>query len=267
MSGLAAFLQAQAAVIRVRIERVRGSSPRETGAEMFVAPETVQGTIGGGQLEYMAIDEARALLARGGAAAKMDVPLGPQIGQCCGGRVEIALQRMDAAMRQTTLEAEAQAQGARSHLYILGAGHVGRALADLAQYLPIRTILVDGRAAELVQCRAEVESMLTPLPEAVVREAPKGSGFVILTHDHALDFLLVAEALGRGDAAYVGMIGSATKRASFASWTKTQGGSDAGLTCPIGAGQSGDKRPEMIAALVLGEVVAALGAKVRVPTA
>ena len=265
MSALAAYLAAQPDVIHVRIARVRGSSPRDEGAEMFVAPDAVHGTIGGGQLEYMAIDEARALLSRGEARGEMDVPLGPEIGQCCGGRVEIALTRMDEAMRAAAMEAEEAAQEARPHLYILGAGHVGRALADLAQHLPIRTVLVDGRAAELGLCRAEVETALTPLPEALVRAAPEGSAFVILTHDHALDFLLAAEALGRGDGAYVGMIGSATKRASFTSWTRARGGSAAGLTCPIGAGQSGDKRPEMIAALVLGEVVAALGAKVAVP--
>lgn len=264
MSGLAAFLESNPEVIRVRLVRVRGSSPREEGAEMFVAPDAVQGTIGGGQLEYMAIDEARALLARGGEQGAMDVPLGPEIGQCCGGRVAIDLMWMDAAMRQEAIEAEARAQAARPHLYILGAGHVGRALADLAQHLPLRTVLVDGRAEELSLCNAEVETVLTPLPEALVRDAPKGSAFVILTHDHALDFLLAAEALGRGDGSYVGMIGSATKRASFKSWTAARGGSVDGLTCPMGAAESGDKRPEMIAALVLGEVVAALGARAMV---
>ena len=264
MSGVAAYLAAQPQVIRVRIMRVRGSSPRDEGAEMFVAESAVHGTIGGGQLEYMAIDEARALLGRGATRGEMDVPLGPEIGQCCGGRVEIALARMDDAMRAAAVEAEGAAQGARPHLYILGAGHVGRALADLAQHLPLRTVLVDGRAAELSLCGAEVETVLTPLPEALVRDAPEGSAFVILTHDHALDFLLASEALERGDGGYVGMIGSATKRASFTSWTRARGGSAVGLTCPIGAGQSGDKRPEMIAALVLGEVVAALGARAMV---
>jgi xanthine dehydrogenase accessory factor len=261
MSGVAAYLAAQPEVIRVRLVRVRGSSPREEGAEMFVAPEAVHGTIGGGQLEYMAIDEARALLSRGAMRGEMDVPLGPEIGQCCGGRVEIALVWMDDAMRTAAIAADARAQETRPHLYILGAGHVGRALADQAQHLPLCTVLVDGRAAELSLCAAKVETVLTPLPEALVRAAPQGSAYVILTHDHALDFLLASEALERGDGAYVGMIGSATKRASFTSWTRARGGSAKGLTCPIGAGQSGDKRPEMIAALVLGEVVAALGAR------
>ncbi|HRO15401.1 MAG TPA: XdhC family protein, partial [Paracoccus sp. (in: a-proteobacteria)] len=72
-------------MIRVRVTRAFGSTPREEGAEMFVGPATVTGTIGGGHLEYMAIDRARQMLARGEMEAAMDVPLGPAIGQCCGG--------------------------------------------------------------------------------------------------------------------------------------------------------------------------------------
>ncbi len=65
---------------------------------------------------------------------------------------------------------------------------------------------------------AGVETRLTPVPEEMVRSAPPGAAFVVLTHDHALDFLIVAEALKRKDAAYVGMIGSKTKKATFRSW-------------------------------------------------
>ena len=80
-------------MIRVRVTRARGSTPREAGATMIVAAETTQGTIGGGQLEYMAIDRARQMLARGEATASLDIPLGPEIGQCCGGRVELGFDR------------------------------------------------------------------------------------------------------------------------------------------------------------------------------
>ena len=81
----------------------------------------------------------------------------------------------------------------------------------------------------------------------------------MLTHDHSLDFLVSAEALARGDAAYVGMIGSATKRASFKAWARREAGqSDDKLICPIGAGGSRDKRPAVIAAQVVAEVITAL---------
>jgi len=80
--GLAGFLGRHAGIVRARLERVRGSAPREAGAEMFVAPDGVHGTIGGGQLEWRAIDAARALLASDRATGRLDLPLGPEIGQC-----------------------------------------------------------------------------------------------------------------------------------------------------------------------------------------
>src|SRR5690606_9475373 len=84
-------------MIRVRITSARGSTPRELGAEMLVGPEATTGSIGGGQLEYLAIDRARQMLRRGEAVAVMDIPLGPEIGQCCGGRVELTLDREPAS--------------------------------------------------------------------------------------------------------------------------------------------------------------------------
>jgi len=99
--------------------------------------------------------------------------------------------------------------------------------------------------------------MLTALPEAAIRGAEPGAAFVIATHDHGLDFLLAAEALARGDAAYVGMIGSATKRAAFASFARARGVDPARLVCPIG-GPGGDKRPAVIAALTAAELMRAL---------
>lgn len=255
-----AFLDGEPEVVEVRLTRVRGSSPREAGTAMLVAATAVHGTIGGGQLEYMAIDAARQLLARGQAERTMDVPLGPDIGQCCGGRVELRLRRMDEAARRAAIRRAEDDRAALPHVYVLGAGHVGRALAACLALLPVRAVLVDGRPDELARCAAPVEARLAAIPEAEVRAAPAGSAFVVLTHDHALDFLLTAEALGRGDAAYVGMIGSATKRARFAAFCRAEcdGLAPDALVCPIGALGSDDKRPEVIAAFVAAEVIAAL---------
>lgn len=81
----------------VRIEQVRGSAPREVGASMVVdAGGRVAGTIGGGHLEFQAIDEARRMLALGGRARLRAVALGPSLGQCCGGAVRLSLRRVDA---------------------------------------------------------------------------------------------------------------------------------------------------------------------------
>jgi len=241
-------------MIRVEVTRTRGSAPREKGAVMHVTEQGLSGTIGGGQLEYMAIDRARQMLARGEEAACMDVPLGPQIGQCCGGRVELVLTRV----------AEAPPQPEHPRVLIFGAGHVGRALSRALALLPLRPILIDQRAGELAQ--AEGETRLTPLPEAEIRHAPFGTSFVVVTHDHALDFLLAAEALRRMDAPYIGMIGSRTKLAQFRRFARAQGLDTERLTCPIGAGWSRDKRPEIIAAFTAAEIIGRLTETVSSPT-
>lgn len=238
-------------MIRVRVTATRGSVPRDAGAEMFVTPDAVQGTIGGGQLEYMAIDRARQMLARGEELAEMDIPLGPEIGQCCGGRVRLLLDRGRPAPQD------------HPDVLIFGAGHVGRALGQALMPLPVRPLLIDQREAELSQAAPGVPTRLTPLPEALIRAARPGSAVIILTHDHALDFLLAAEALERRDLAYIGMIGSATKRAQFTRFARQRGIDPSALICPIGAGFSHDKRPAVIAAFTAAELIARLTADHR----
>ena len=143
----------------------------------------------------------------------------------------------------------------------MGAGHVGRALAAALALLPVRTVLVDSRAEELALTPPSVEAVLTAIPEEEVRRAAPGGAFVVLTHDHALDFLIVREALAREDAAYVGMIGSRTKRVSFLRWLREAGAVDtAPLVCPIGAAGRPDKRPEVIAAFVAAEIMQRIAA-------
>lgn len=258
--SLEGFLSAQPSVIRVALTRVRGSSPRNEGTEMFVAPQAIWGTIGGGQLEYLAIDAARQMLRAGTLSRALDVPLGPEIGQCCGGRVELALSRMRASDKRAAEARAARILAALPHVYVMGAGHVGRALAQQFQHLPVHCVLVDTRADEIGLCSAEVDKRISALPEAEIRNAPGGSAFIVLTHDHGLDFLLTSAALDRGDAAYVGMIGSATKRAKFRNWTHTHcdGQTIEHLNCPIGASGSRDKRPSVIASFVVAEVMAEL---------
>jgi xanthine dehydrogenase accessory factor len=130
--------------------------------------------------------------------------------------------------------------------------------------LPVRVTVVETRAEALDGMPEGVETRLTSVPEEMVRSAPAGAAFVVLTHDHALDFLIVAEALKRTDAAYVGMIGSQTKKATFRSWyLKSAGGSEADfvrLVSPIGGDTVKDKRPAVIAALAAAEIMTVLAA-------
>jgi xanthine dehydrogenase accessory factor len=250
----------QSAAALVRVETAKGSTPRERGAWMVVGPQATLGTVGGGQLEYMAIDAARAMLLRGSDCETLDIPLGPEIGQCCGGRTLLSVARLDDAGWRALGETAAEERRALPEVLVFGAGHVGRALATALSLLPVRPVLVDQRADELRLAAPGIDALLTPLPEAAVRAAGPGAAFVVLTHDHALDFLIVREALARGDAAYVGMIGSKTKRVSFERWLAREGGGDppvdaGGLVCPIGAAGRPDKRPEVIAAFAAAEIM------------
>lgn len=231
-------------MIRVRVEAVEGSAPRDAGAEMWVTSDQSAGSIGGGRMEWLAIEQARRMIQRGIPHDRMTLPLGPEIGQCCGGRVTLSLTKVAAMPRAHPPE-----------VLIFGAGHTGRALYALLRHMPVQATLYDPRPEAVADIKGAV---LTPLPETAIRAAAPGAAFVVMTHDHALDFLLTTEALARGDAAYVGLIGSATKRARFLRHAAQAGVDAARLTCPIGAGFSRDKRPEAIAAFVTAELMAVL---------
>ena len=91
---LVSFLDREPVVVRIVVAEVRGSTPREPGAFMLVGHNGVEGSIGGGQLEWEAIAAARELLANAAVAARVNkVVLGPDVGQCCGGVVSVWLER------------------------------------------------------------------------------------------------------------------------------------------------------------------------------
>ncbi|MER9302775.1 xanthine dehydrogenase accessory protein XdhC [Mesorhizobium sp. M0496] len=314
VQSLKDFLAGQGRIALVEVAGTKGSTPREKGALMLVSQSAILGTIGGGQLEYMAIDKAQQMLfspSRGEMAAKrpegvgrgsarpktsstaaatppdgfaatlpsrgrdiratLDVPLGPEIGQCCGGRVEVLIRLVDAALAAELVAAAEAEEAQLPHVYIFGGGHVGQALASTIALLPVHGVVIETRAEALEGMPETVETRLTAMPEAMVRDAPAGTAFAILTHDHALDFLIVAEALKRGDAAYVGMIGSKTKKATFKNWfLKSADGSEAEfahLVSPIGGDAVKDKRPQVIAALAAAEIMTALVMHTAAPNA
>jgi xanthine dehydrogenase accessory factor len=91
-------IEAEGSAALVTLARVEGSSPREAGARMVVRPSGgFHGTIGGGALEFAALDAAQAALRAGrGPAFRRSLALGPELGQCCGGRVEWRVETFDA---------------------------------------------------------------------------------------------------------------------------------------------------------------------------
>jgi xanthine dehydrogenase accessory factor len=246
----------------VAITEAIGSTPRERGACMVVSAASVAGTIGGGRLEWDMIETARAMLTEKGKSQTISVVLGPSIGQCCGGKVTLSIAAGTPADVQQLQEQEASLRKARPAVLIHGAGHVGRALASALSLLPFQVMLIDSRAEELERFGgAGVEIMHTAKPVAAVEHAPTGAAHVIMTHSHALDSLIAAAVLERGDFAYLGIIGSKTKKALFRKAFRETGFAEEQIRrviCPIGGNAVKDKRPEVIAALAAGEITVAL---------
>lgn len=248
-------------VALVTVAQAKGSTPREAGAAMLVAKDALAGTIGGGRVEWEAIARARALLAGAEDKATLEIPLGPSIGQCCGGHVRLRLRRAGRA-ELAELEAHETAMSAILPTVLLfGAGHVGRALAQALAPLPLRLSWIDSRPDEFpAVLPPSIERVVTGRLVERVDEAPAAAAYLVMTHSHALDFEVCAAVLQRGDFAYLGLIGSRTKRARF-----EHGFFELGLppervgrlVCPIG-GVLRDKRPAVIAALAAAEVLVTL---------
>jgi len=97
LDPLIEHLDRKRATITVTCVEVRGSAPCSPGSRMIVTESGTTGTIGGGNLEYRAIDQARKLIAADKRCLVQSLPLGPLLAQCCGGRVKLVYERFDAA--------------------------------------------------------------------------------------------------------------------------------------------------------------------------
>lgn len=148
---------------------------------------------------------------------------------------------------------------AQTRLLLFGAGHVGRALALALAPLPFRVQWFDGREnAFPAHVPTNCETIFAQDPEAAIAAAPPGAFALVTTHSHALDLALSAAALSRGDIPYVGLIGSATKRARFEARFREIGLPEeriAMLACPIGIAGVEDKDPAIIAAATAAELL------------
>ena len=258
LAGLRAAVTAQGPVVRVVIAGFKGSSPREVGAAMLVWRDGQSGTIGGGALEWQAMLQAREMLARATLAAGglrvAHVPLGPALGQCCGGAVTLVFEghsvetvaQLDAAVIARALDGSAMPLAVRrildrargrgilppagvvqgwliepvahvqEQLWIWGAGHVGRALVAVLAPLPGLAITwVDVAAERFPETVAEGVTVVPAAdPALLVAHVPQAAAHLVLTYSHALDLALCHGLLARG-AARIGLIGSASKWARF----------------------------------------------------
>lgn len=265
-------------LVVVRVGQVQGSVPRETGAWMVVSTDHVIGTIGGGRLEWDAIAYARHFMAgvrqlTGAANTPLSdasltdskhFKLGPSLGQCCGGALDILFETIPA-----TLTPERQAQWLqaldvpRQPIALFGGGHVGHALEMAMRALPFDLFWVDSRDGIFPDdlpphVLAEHSS---PVHDAVADIKP-GAWVLIMSFSHAedLDVLLACLARQRahGDLPFIGLIGSATKWASFSSRARARGFTPSELdhiTCPIGLPGIAGKEPAVIAASVVAQLL------------
>lgn len=253
------WLRCRQRAVLVEVLQVQGSAPREAGTRMLVSAVQCAGTIGGGHLELKAIESAREQLRRpdGAMAAwQAHYPLGPALGQCCGGAVTLEFRVLDAQAL-----ARWPSVPPRFHLQLYGAGHVGRAIVQALAPLNVSVDWIDEREdefppAELIP--AHTRRVCVDAVEAEVDQAPPGAFYLVLTHRHDLDLLLTQTIARRGDFGYLGLIGSATKWARFWRRMAAQGLSEdllARITCPIGVPGIEGKEPEVIAVAVVAQLL------------
>jgi xanthine dehydrogenase accessory protein XdhC len=285
LADLIAAIEREGRAAVVLIAEARGSAPREAGAAMLVTAAATLGSIGGGAAEHRAIARAREMLSaavplpdlppQGGREprsrrAVLDVPLGPALDQCCGGRLRLAiavlgpadLPRLRAARGSLPLWQGGPVlpdEPPGHPVVVYGAGHVGRALVHALAPLPFAIRWIDARLDAFPAALPEgVETVATPLPEAEARAAPPDALHVVLTHSHALDLEIVTAVMERGEFGFLGLIGSATKKRLFLRRLRERGIPEARLarlTCPIGLPGLRDKRPAVIAASVAAQLL------------
>ncbi|MFT5333161.1 MAG: xanthine dehydrogenase accessory factor [Halioglobus sp.] len=223
----------------------RGSTPRENGTKMVVSKDANFGTIGGGHLEFKATCMAADLLNDEQEQQKIEYfPLGPSLGQCCGGSTTVLFESF---------------KGTDFNIALFGAGHVGLALADILKQLPCKLHWIDNREdTHPSPLPNHVTPIVSEQPADEVADMLPGSYYLIMTHNHQLDYEILETVLNRGDAAYVGLIGSDTKWRRFKMRMDHRGYQPEfyrQVHCPIGLAEVPGKRPIEVAVSIAGELI------------
>lgn len=234
------------AFVLVTVLSAGGSTPRDQDAKMIITPAQQFDTIGGGRLEFEAINMARKALSKGDTGYRIEkFALGSQLGQCCGGRVSVLFETFAATQFQ---------------IAVFGAGHVAHALMPILSGLPCQVHWIDQRADLFpLERAANVHALPAQDPAAWVTNLPAGADLVIMTHNHDLDFAITVAALQRADLRSIGLIGSQTKARRFRHRLSQLGFSNAELDrviCPIGLSDVPGKLPMEVAVSIAGQLIA-----------
>ncbi|NRB67598.1 MAG: xanthine dehydrogenase accessory protein XdhC [Vibrio sp.] len=232
--------------VMVTVLEDRGSVPRDAGTKMLVTRDRLIATIGGGHLEHIATKMAREMLLAGERSLKVErFNLGARLGQCCGGMATLSFEPIGTAQK---------------HLVVFGAGHVAKALLHIVSTLPFRVTWIDEREDVFPdELPRNVTKLVSDDPVAEVRDMSPNSYYLVMTHNHQLDFELAKAIIDRDDSAYFGMIGSLTKRKKFDMRLAQRGYNQQQINtmiCPIGISMVNGKHPAEIAISVAGELIA-----------
>lgn len=226
------------------IVNTQGSTPRDGGSKMVIVSEQTYDTLGGGQLEFLVVQQAREMLRENKHCQVLKpFPLAAEAAQCCGGNVTVMFECFAASNWQITL---------------FGAGHVSQALLTILGGLPCQVRVIDNRADLLpdrlpANCQFELHSN----PVDAVAALPDNAWVVIFTHDHALDFDLCCALLANYRWQYLGLIGSQTKAARFSKRLSTKGFSVEQiqrLYSPIGLPEVKGKMPMEVAVSIAAQL-------------
>lgn len=222
----------------------QGSTPRDTGSKMVIDAKKNYDTIGGGQLEYLIIQEAHKLILKNKYCQVFrPLPLAAEAAQCCGGFVTVLLECFTASDRQ---------------IILFGAGHVSQALLQILSGIPCQVTLVDNRPEQIpVELPANCQSVCVQQPEDYIDTLPDKSWIVVFTHDHQLDYALIKNMLKNPRFSYVGLIGSDTKAKRFKKRLASDNISTQlidSLYCPIGLAELPGKLPMEVALSIAGQL-------------
>ena len=235
------------AYVMVTLVGVSGSTPRNSGTKMIITRDELFDTISGGHIEYKAIKHAHNLLSQGKDCQQLEhFQLGSNLGQCCGGNASVLFECF-------------AANGV--NIMLFGAGHVGQALIPILASLPCHITWVDSREAQFPKNSASyhnVRKVVSDQPEDEVSTMPDNSYFIVMTHNHQLDFDISQKILNRGDFNYLGLIASDTKWRRFKQRYKHRDIDEkqvARMSCPIGLADVTGKLPMEVAVSVAGEII------------
>lgn len=241
-AALNAEQKGEAYVLATLLESA-GSTPRIAGTKMVITACEQFDTLGGGHLEYAVIDKARDLLK--GALAQPYIhhfPLGATLGQCCGGSVSVLFELLHPV---------------KLHLTLFGAGHIAQQIVELLEPLPVAVRWIDNREGLFPESTKAI-TLLTDDPVGEVVTAPRDSAFLVLTHNHQLDFDLAKTVLAQRPQAFLGVIGSVTKAARFRHKLVLMGISEkalGNLRCPVGLADVTGKLPMEVAISIVGQLI------------